>query len=72
FILTYYANIISSWLNMPAERFTSRTFTTPMGDRTVYSWETPDAAGAFLGMVIFSTVFLLISYILFKRRQNSQ
>ncbi|MHA1679598.1 MAG: ABC transporter permease, partial [Promethearchaeota archaeon] len=37
FILTYYANIISSWLNMPAERFTSRTFTTPMGDRTVYS-----------------------------------
>lgn len=72
FILTYYANIISSWLNMPEERFTSVTRMTPRGKRTTYSWATPDAAGALAGMIIISTMFLIVSYIIFKRRQNAE
>ncbi len=78
FILTYYANIITIWFNMPAERFTEFGFGGPpgmgpgMGDGmpTFMSWATPNATGAILGMAIYSIICIALSYIIYKRRQK--
>lgn len=69
FILTYFGNIISYSLNMPVDRFLERTFHTPMGDMTTYSWLTPSYEVAFIGMIVFSILLLSIAYIIYRRRQ---
>jgi ABC-type transport system involved in multi-copper enzyme maturation permease subunit len=61
FILTYYGNIIANSLNMPIDRFMERVFHTPMGDVTIYSWSTPSYETAFIGMITFSLLFLIIA-----------
>lgn len=78
FVLTYYANIITSWFNMPAERFTEVGFGGPPGmgsgmgysGPTFMSWATPSAIGAILGMAIYSFICITFAYIIYKRRQN--
>ena len=77
FMLTYYANIITSWFNMPAERFTEVGFGGPpgmgpvMGDGpTFMSWATPSATGAIFGMAIYSIICIALAYIIYKRRQK--
>ncbi|WP_371804194.1 ABC transporter permease [Candidatus Lokiarchaeum ossiferum] len=74
FILTYYANIITSWFNMPSERFTEIGFgmgPPGMNDGpTFMSWATPSATGAIIGMIIYSGVCIAIAYLIYKRRQN--
>jgi len=73
FMLTYYANIITSWFHMPEERFMEIPFHRgPEGisENTFYSWITPSATGAIIGMLVWSAICLGIAYIVFKRRQN--
>ena len=77
FMLTYYANIIRSWFNMPPDdqRFTEFSFQgmggPPMDDgNTYFSWSTPSAEGAVIGMLVYSAICLMIAYLVFRRRQN--
>jgi ABC-type transport system involved in multi-copper enzyme maturation permease subunit len=77
FMLTYYAKIIRSWFNMPADdqRFTEFSFEgmggPPMDDGNTYmSWSTPSAEGAVIGMLVYSAICLMIAYLVFRRRQN--
>ncbi|QEE14433.1 ABC transporter permease [Promethearchaeum syntrophicum] len=77
FMLTYYANIIRSWFNMPADdqRFTEFSFrggpSGQMTDGNTYmSWSTPSATGAVIGMLVYSAICLTIAYLVFRRRQN--
>jgi len=77
FMLTYYANIIRSWFNMPAtdERYTEFSFQGGPGGQmtdgnTYYSWSTPSASGAVIGMLVYSAICLTIAYLVFRRRQN--
>lgn len=74
FMLTYYANIITSWFNMPSERFTEVGLGMgPGGVRdgpTFMSWATPSATGAILGMTIYSIACIALAYFIYKRRQN--
>ena len=73
FMLTYYANIITNWFHMPEERYMELPFHRgPEGvsENTFYSWITPSATGAVIGMLVWSVVCLLIAYIVFRRRQN--
>ena len=72
FILTYYSSIITQVFDMPDVRF----FEGPLGigpsgeGPTVFQWITPSAAGAAIGMIIYSVVFLIAAYFLFRRRQQ--
>ena len=77
FMLTYYANIIRSWFNMPADdqRFTEFSFQGGPGGQmtdgnTYMSWSTPSAEGAIIGMLVYSAICLMIAYLVFRRRQN--
>jgi len=73
FMLTYYSNIITSWFHMPEERYMELPFHRgPEGvsEETFYSWITPDATGAIIGMLVWSVVCLTIAYLVFRRRQN--
>ncbi|MHA1719177.1 MAG: ABC transporter permease [Promethearchaeota archaeon] len=74
FILTYYANIITSWFNMPADdkRFSEISFNRgPASDGNTYrQWITPSATGAIIGMLVYSAICLIIAYLVFRRRQN--
>ena len=68
FVLSYFGNIITASLNMPTERFVTR-LDGPPGDKFEFSsWVTPSEFGAFLGMVIYITIFLVFTYILYQRR----
>ncbi len=71
FILPYYATIITACFNMPDvnERFQTIPIPTMEGwDMTL--WITPDPARALIGTAIFSFVFLLSAYLIFRNRQN--
>jgi len=73
FMLTYYSNIIINWFHMPEERYMELPFHRgPEGvsEETFYSWITPDATGAIIGMLVWSVVCLTIAYLVFRRRQN--
>ena len=77
FMLTYYANIIRSWFNMPAadERYTEFSFQGGPGGQmtdgnTYFSWSTPSPTGAVIGMLVYSAICLTIAYLVFRRRQN--
>jgi len=77
FMLTYYANIIRSWFNMPADdqRFTEFSFQGGPGGQmtdgnTYFSWSTPSVEGAVIGMLVYSAICLTIAYLVFRRRQN--
>jgi len=67
FIFSYFGNIISECLNMPAIRY--ETITHPPA--LEYSqWSTPSELGAALGMIIYIIIFLTLAYILYQRRQS--
>ncbi|MBN1214984.1 MAG: ABC transporter permease subunit [Candidatus Lokiarchaeota archaeon] len=67
FIFSYFGNIISECLNMPAVRY--ETITHPPA--LEYSqWSTPSEFGAALGMIIYIIIFLTLAYILYQRRQS--
>ena len=66
FLLNYYAFIITNILAMPANRSLSMT----IEGFTITTWLTPDAQGAAIGLGIYSLIFLLAAYIIYKYRQN--
>ena len=68
FILTYYGNIITAWLDMPASRYNERTFG-PMSERTFRSWATPSAEGMIIGVIIYSTLLLISAFLIYRRKQ---
>ena len=73
FMLTYYSNIITSWFHMPEERYMELPFHRgPEGisENTFYSWITPSATGAVIGMLVWSVICLTIAYLVFRRRQK--
>ncbi|MHA1602272.1 MAG: ABC transporter permease [Promethearchaeota archaeon] len=75
FILTYFGDIITVWFNMPPNdaRFVEMAFGRgPMADpsNTYMSWITPSAAGAVIGVIIYSVILFGAAYIIFRRRQN--
>ena len=71
FILPYYATIITACLNMPPIDKRSQTILVPnMEDWSITLWITPDPSRALLGTTIFSFVFLLSAYLIFRNRQN--
>jgi len=74
FILTYYSNILTEIFDMPTDRFVESTFGAgrPGGGEgiTIFQWITPSIGGAIAGMLIYTTLLLSISYILFRFRQK--
>jgi len=73
FMLTYFSNIITSWFHMPEERYMESLFEHGPGSeggKTFYSWITPSATGAVIGMLVWAVICLTIAYIVFRRRQN--
>jgi len=72
FIVTYYSSIITNIYDMPVERFAE----VPMahgpgaGDATVFRWITPSITGAVIGMIIYATILIVITYIVFRFRQK--
>ena len=69
FILPYYATIITACFNMPPVDKRSQTIPIMEGlDMTL--WITPDPSRALLGTTVFSFVFLLSAYLIFRNRQN--
>ncbi|MCE7739438.1 MAG: ABC transporter permease [Candidatus Heimdallarchaeota archaeon] len=70
FFLTYYGNIISASLDMPVDRFGEVPLGPGPDSPTGFQWLTPSATGAAAGMLIYSTVFLVAAYFLFRRRQQ--
>ncbi len=73
FMLTYFSNIITSWFHMPDERFMETSFDHgpgSAGGKTFYTWITPSATGAIVGMLVWATICLTIAYLVFRRRQN--
>ena len=71
FILTYYGNIITAWFNMPDPRYREiPRIPGPLGNGIkFYSWATPSALDAIIGMILYSTILLVLSYILYRRKQ---
>ncbi|MHA1673167.1 MAG: hypothetical protein ACTSYI_06020 [Promethearchaeota archaeon] len=67
YLLNYLAFIITYILNMPAKRVQSMTFE----GFTINTWLTPDVKGATIGLGIYSFIFLLGAYIIYKYRQNT-
>jgi len=71
FLLSYYENIISAILNMPAERYTLRHIPIgPTETRDFYQWVTPDIPTAFFGILIYSTFFLTLAFARYRMRQS--
>ncbi|MHA1245330.1 MAG: ABC transporter permease [Candidatus Heimdallarchaeota archaeon] len=71
FILTYYGSIITGILDMPDERYAERPLR-PGGEggEVTYSWSTPSATGAAVGMVVSIGIFLTVSFVVFRFRQK--
>ncbi|MHA1718115.1 MAG: ABC transporter permease [Promethearchaeota archaeon] len=68
FIITYYSRIISACFKMPeGDRFQDIAIIENLNMRV---WITPDISQALIGMISFSFVFLVLSYIIFRNRQN--
>lgn len=74
FILTYYANIITAWFDMPDERFAELGFGRPgpggeLQGNTYFQWITPSTSGALIGIFVYSIVCLTIAYIVYRKKQ---
>ncbi len=67
FLLNYLAFIITYILDMPADRLESMT----LEGFTINAWLTPDAKGAAIGLGIYTFIFLLGAYIIYKFRQTT-
>ncbi len=71
FLLSYYENIITSILNMPEPRYNLITFPIGLGGvREFYRWITPDVPTAFWGIFMYSTIFLILAFARYQRRQS--
>ncbi len=72
FMITYYENIITASLDMPDPRYEIVEFGDPeeKGNPEFTRWLTPSIAGALIGMILFSAVFLIAAYLFYKRRQS--
>ncbi|MBY9006554.1 MAG: ABC transporter permease [Candidatus Lokiarchaeota archaeon] len=70
FIFSYFGTIISGSLNMPDNRFVTQLLGPPGHEFEVSSWITPSEFGAALGMIIYIVIFLILTYILYQRRQS--
>ena len=76
YILTYYEGIITASMNMPDPRYSEIRMPTGMGGNgdgefaTFINWTTPTEAVALIGMLIFTSIFLALTYFLYKRRQS--
>ncbi|MHA1744392.1 MAG: ABC transporter permease, partial [Promethearchaeota archaeon] len=67
FLLTYFGSIILQWFNMPTAdaRFAEIPFGHGPGadlTNTYYSWITPSATGALIGMIVYSVILLGLAY----------
>jgi ABC-type transport system involved in multi-copper enzyme maturation permease subunit len=75
FVLTYYSNIITSWFNMPTERFQEISFGRPgqanPDARVFTSWSTPSWEGMVIGCLIYSTILLIGAYLVYRRKQSN-
>ncbi|MFX1452771.1 MAG: hypothetical protein ACFFCM_18180, partial [Promethearchaeota archaeon] len=67
FLLTYYGNIITASLDMPDPRWQKVSFGPPNEQNPVEfkQWITPSSSAALQGMLLFSLVFLIASYIIY-------
>jgi len=72
FLLTYYEGIISGSLSMPNPRYAEIMMPTPGGGDpvTFTQWLTPTEPAALIGMVIYASVFLILAYFIYQRRQS--
>ncbi|MBA7700248.1 hypothetical protein ES703_108958 [subsurface metagenome] len=72
FLLTYYEGIISGSLSMPNPRYGEIMRSTPGGGDpvTFIQWLTPTEPAALIGMVVYASVFLILAYFIYQRRQS--
>ena len=75
FMLTYYEGIITGSLSMPDPRYSEIRMPTPgQGGgghfATFTQWITPTEPAAFIGMLIYASVFLAFAYFIYKRKQS--
>ncbi len=72
FLPTYYYNIIEASLDMPEDRFVEVLMPSSEEGQFVEfkQWITPSTTDALNGMLIFSSIFLLAAYLIYKRRQS--
>jgi len=72
FLLTYYEGIISGSLSMPNPRYGEIMRPTPGGGDpvTFTQWLTPTGPAALIGMVVYASVFLILAYFIYQRRQS--
>jgi ABC-type transport system involved in multi-copper enzyme maturation permease subunit len=74
FIPTYYAMIISQSLAMPDPRYFDMSLGDIGGevdfDFSLRQWLTPSPAIAAIGMVVFTLIFLILGYIIYRNRQK--
>ncbi|MHA1521121.1 MAG: hypothetical protein ACTSRK_13135, partial [Promethearchaeota archaeon] len=67
YLLNYLAFIITYILDMPENRLESMT----IEGFTINTWLTPDVKGATIGLGIYSFIFIIVAYIIYKYRQNT-
>ena len=76
YILTYYEGIIANSMAMPDPRYSEIRMPTGIGGggegefATFIMWTTPSEIAALIGMLIFISVFLCLTYFMYKRRQS--
>ena len=72
FLLTYYEGIISGSLSMPNPRYTEITMPAPgTGEFVTFTqWLTPTEPGALIGLLIYTSIFLISAYFIYQRRQS--
>ncbi len=71
FLLTYYEGIITGSLSMPNPRYTEIRMQQHGGEFTTFTqWLTPTEPAALIGMLIYISIFLTLTYFLYKRRQS--
>ncbi len=71
FLLTYYEGIITGSLSMPNPRYTEIPMPQHGGEFTTFTqWLTPTEPAALIGMLIYISIFLTLTYFLYKRRQS--
>jgi len=71
FLLTYYEGIITGSLSMPNPRYTEIQMQRQGGEVVTFiQWLTPTEPAALIGMLIYISIFLTLTYFLYKRRQS--
>jgi ABC-type transport system involved in multi-copper enzyme maturation permease subunit len=72
FILTYYEGIVLYSLAMPDPRYIYLDLQPPgTGEPITFKqWLTPTIPASLLGMAIYISIFLILAYFLYKRRQS--